>query len=406
MIDLYLLSVLAFLAVLAVLIYRDRKNIEYKYIIVIKKTKIGMHFLNNVANAAPRFWKVFSTVSIFVALVVMGYTLYMFGETVKLILEQKLTTPALQLILPIPQTQPMSGPGYILIPFWFWIIVLPFILLPHELMHGVIARVEKVRVTSVGLFLFAIFPGGFVEPDEKGMKKAKIISRLRIISVGSVANFVLVVALLLCTQFLVWPSAVRNGIVITDVGTNNTLVSLGLKDGSVIQEINGKQMRPDFWGDFQYAYASLLFTGKNVTADNVRAYTSVVYLNRVLGNYEAGDSILIKVDNKFYNLTVPTATNSTNNNAAYVEPVFTINSAKNEPLFSVALPLVWWCTLIGAAVAAVNLMPIYPLDGGLMVDSILEFVVKREKVRKKIVIAVTTLVIALLVFTIIGPLIL
>ena len=37
----------------------------------------------------------------------------------------------------------------------------------HEFSHGILARVENVKINSIGLLLFAIIPGAFVEPDEE-----------------------------------------------------------------------------------------------------------------------------------------------------------------------------------------------------------------------------------------------
>ncbi len=169
----YFWSVVAFFAILAVLIYRDRKKIEFhNYVLAMRKTKRGRHFIYRVADASPRFWKALSTVAVIAAFGLMAYGIYIILLSTQLIFAEIITVPALQLILPVPQAQPVSGFGFIGVPFWFWILIVPFVLFPHEFAHGIIARVNKVRIKSVGLIQLLIFSGAFVEPDENQIKKS------------------------------------------------------------------------------------------------------------------------------------------------------------------------------------------------------------------------------------------
>jgi len=399
MVDIYLLSVIIFFGILGILIYRDRNNIEFKYILITKKTKTGMKFINNLAKLSPTFWKIFSTIGIFAAILVMIFAIYGFILNGYMVVQKKVQIPALQFIFPLPQPQPVTGPGYILIPFWFWIIVLPFILLPHELMHGVIARVEKIRITSVGLFILAIFPGGFVEPDEKMMKKSGVMSRLRIISVGSFANFIAVLALFLLAQYILWPTFVSDGVVITSVNKTESIGLAGIKEDMVLQEMGGKKIKTGF-DDFETIYGLLLFKSRNVTEENVKSFVSSLSVIRYLKDYKPGDSVIVKVDDKFYDIKL--GSNPDDPEMAYMGINSTIKVNGNG--FSVLFPLIWWCYILGLAVAILNILPIYPLDGGLIVDSLAEKVTKKQKTRKRIVLTITFITISLLAFNFAGPL--
>ncbi len=63
--DYYLLSVIAFFALLAVLIYRDRKKIQISYyLLYMRRTARFRNFIDSIAKASPRFWKVFGTVGV------------------------------------------------------------------------------------------------------------------------------------------------------------------------------------------------------------------------------------------------------------------------------------------------------------------------------------------------------
>ncbi|ABK13971.1 MAG: site-2 protease family protein [Methanothrix sp.] len=89
---------------------------------------------------------------------------------------------------------------------WGWIALCVTIVV-HELSHGILCRVEGIRVKSMGL-IFLLFPiGAFVEPDdselfgdEKNPPKATCQARIRILSAGVIANF-LVAALALSLFF-------------------------------------------------------------------------------------------------------------------------------------------------------------------------------------------------------------
>jgi len=53
-----------------------------------------------------------------------------------------------QFVLPTFEATTSAGPGYILIPFWYWIIIIASILVPHELFHGIVARAEKIKLNK------------------------------------------------------------------------------------------------------------------------------------------------------------------------------------------------------------------------------------------------------------------
>ncbi len=94
--------------------------------------------------------------------------------------------PGLGLLVPgveIPGS-PISIPLHAI----FGLIVL---IVVHEVAHGVVARMEQIKVKSMGLLTAGIFPiGAFTEPDEKQLKRVQTIKRMRVFSVGSMSNFV------------------------------------------------------------------------------------------------------------------------------------------------------------------------------------------------------------------------
>ena len=103
-------------------------------------------------------------------------------------------TPSVSIIIPGVE---MPGSS-IYIPFVYGLIALATVLVVHEFSHGIQSVGEKISIKSIGLLLFAIIPGAFVEPDEEELKNAKRSSRLRVYAAGSVANITLaLIAMLL-----------------------------------------------------------------------------------------------------------------------------------------------------------------------------------------------------------------
>lgn len=136
----------------------------------------------------------------------------------------------------------------------YFFLSIPFILLVHEGAHGVIARLEKIRVKSAGLLFVAVLIGGFVEPDENEFKQAKAMSRMKVVAAGSTANILfslIIAALLLTTPFFatILPAPARPvfygseaGIFISAVQPGSPAESAGLFPDDVIVIANGRKV--------------------------------------------------------------------------------------------------------------------------------------------------------------------
>ncbi|MBU4124542.1 MAG: site-2 protease family protein, partial [Nanoarchaeota archaeon] len=204
--DIYLISIILFFTIVGSLLYKYRKKVDYKYyVLFMVRTKRFSKLIDRIANKSPKFWKFISTIAILVCFYYMAQGVYLLLVQSKAIMLGTITQPGLQLVLPSLGATASSGPGYMLIPFWFWFITIACILIPHELSHGIIARAEKIKLKSVGLLLFAIFPGAFVEPDEKQLKKSSTLKKLRVFAAGSGANFLVAAFVLLLASYIIWP---------------------------------------------------------------------------------------------------------------------------------------------------------------------------------------------------------
>ena len=288
------------------------------------------------------------------------------------------------------------GPGFIGIPFWFWIIAVSIILIPHEAMHGIIARAEKIKLKDVGLMLLAIFPGAFVEPDEKQIKKSKLMTKLRIFSVGSFINITIGFLVILLAQNLLWAPNV-SGILITDVNETAPAGQAGLQPGMVIQSIDGVDLSMNF-----YDYAFLSLTVDDSNTENITQLMSSYILAERLSHYKPRDVVDLKVDGNDYNITLGSRyLNDNYPDFAYIG-IGSKAYAKDISLFYSVFPLTGLIAILSILVGIFNILPIYPLDGGLIVQAIAEKYSKKRS--QQITMAITLFVAMILIFIIVAPL--
>ena len=75
---------------------------------------------------------------------------------------------------------------------WFALVfaVVMFAVVIHEFGHGLLSRVEKIRVKYTGILALVIPIGAFVEPDEEEIEKSPLSTKLRMFAAGITNNLV------------------------------------------------------------------------------------------------------------------------------------------------------------------------------------------------------------------------
>jgi membrane-associated protease RseP (regulator of RpoE activity) len=372
--DLYLTSVLAFFAVLGVIIYKDRKNVEVKYILLMRKTKKGIVFLDKIAKY-KKFWGIVGILGVIIAFYLMFTGVFTLTEYGRKLITREVKAPGLSFIFPSPTSEAIAGPGFIGLPFWDWIIIIASVMIPHELLHGILSRVEKIKVKSMGLLLFAIFPGAFVEPDEKQLKKSKLLTKLKIYAAGSFANFLVASLLFLPSVNLgalnlnlnvgllpnvLWPAYVPGPIVLTDVNSSSPAYEGGLRAGMVLAKVNNMPINA--------SYTEFAATGGNN------------YLLEEAGNLKPGDNITVVANDTTYKITVGKQVGDSTR--PYLGITYRpIVNGDDSFVFGFMFQLFYlltWMWMLSLAIAIVNISPIYPLDGGLIVEALAEKVSRKH----------------------------
>lgn len=142
--------------------------------------------------------------------------------------------PTPQEALGLPGINPFIPIGYGLLALVIGVVL-------HELMHGVIARSQKIGVRSIGVLWLVVPIGAFVEQDDTEMNAAPRRQRARVASAGVLANLVLAVIFFLLLAGLVSTSvqARSNGVEIVQVVGGTPASALGLVPGDLITSVNG-----------------------------------------------------------------------------------------------------------------------------------------------------------------------
>src|SRR5438132_2801707 len=232
------------------------------------KTVRGRQWIDRLARPA-RFWRFFGDL----AIVLVGIT--MFGTTLLLLWEATLVQspavrgnpPSPDLLLGLPGINPI-------IPLGYGIFGLAVAIILHEFSHGILARVAKIKIRSLGL-IFLIFPiGAFVEPDEEELRALPRHERARLYAAGPATNMLLALtfAVLFSSVMMASVTPVHDGVGIVGFTEGGSPAqSANIDAYTVITEVNNTPVRP--YAHFRAAVL-LVVPGQNVSVRTFNPSTS------------------------------------------------------------------------------------------------------------------------------------
>ncbi len=185
----FILSLIFWVVVLLLIrVLRNKKEAYYLWfpMLAMFKTRKLNNFITKISKKAPKFWKIFWTIGIFVSFSFTIYALYFFFTNfVNLIFNPRVEQAIVPLIPGVTINLPVMM--YLILP-------LLFILTTHEFAHGISAGVDGVDIKSTGVLgagiFFIIGFGAFVEVDERALNSRKFHrnTRLRIAAAGTYVN--------------------------------------------------------------------------------------------------------------------------------------------------------------------------------------------------------------------------
>ncbi len=341
-----------------------RRGVTFESGAAVFRTKRGLRAIDSFAKKHPIFLLHFGNVAVVLGIFLSAFVLFNFCYNLYfVILRPKVAIPGATFVFP------GLIPG--LTVYW-WLIAVGTLMLVHEVSHGLLMRVHNIPTKSMGGLLLGVLPGAFVEPDEKKLARAPIPHRLRIYAVGSIANILLSFLCLLLTLALLSPMP---GVYVWAVRENGPS--------------HGK-----------------LQPGMRILAIHNLTIGSPDDLNKV-ENIKPGDNIRILTDNGEYWVVADNYYSENEGNlgflpawalprSSFLNPLViastTVSELRGWPVFhrfwyrsSVPWPLIdllKWIFLLNFGVGLFNLLPMLPLDGGGMLQAILERWMPKKRARK------------------------
>lgn len=346
--DIYLVSIIIFLGLFAGLILKDRKNIEFKGILITRRTKKGRKLIDNIANISPRFWKTIGSIGVLVCFGGMIFGVYFLINT----LLAPTGAPSLSIVIPFPSSEATIGYGYIGVPFWYFIIGVLSLVFVHEGMHGILSRAEGIKIKNLGLLLLAVIPGAFVEPDEKQLKKASWKTQIRIYAGGSFSNFLLAGFVFLLLLLVISPVFLMEGV-------------------GYLGYVNSTQHEQD-----PYPAQKLNITDPIIYMNGERI-SDVEDLSNFMQGTRPGQIVSLQTYNKTYEVIL--AENPDNPEQGFIgvsgvqQTRMIKSSFVGTPFYgsiNFLVEMLNWIFMLNLGVGLVNIFPIKPLDGGLMIESL------------------------------------
>ncbi len=333
----------------------------YPFLVILRSEKL-VEVFDRIAGWRPLLWRVLGNMGLAVGFGLMAFAVFFLARNLGVYLFAPQQAGVQNIVIPL-----IIGVTIRLEHLPYMLLALGVVLITHEGMHGLIARLEKIKLKSTGIFLAFIFPGGFVEPDEEEFKKAPVGARARVAAAGSFANIVVGVLVVLLMIGLFAP--LESGVIVLEREEGE-----GPGVGEVILSVNDTPVNR--------------FTlGQNITAQ---------------------DELIVRTSGKTYTLklskpvNVPLAWIIRSMGVTRIDYYYPMKMGGLSPqqTYTVYRTL-WWTQLIAVGVAIFNMLPIHLLDGHLLITSLLEARIRDQRKLKALASTISAACIALLASNII-----
>jgi membrane-associated protease RseP (regulator of RpoE activity) len=340
---------------------------------------------------------------------------------------------------PSPETM-LGLPGINkFIPLGYGIFGLAIAIIVHEAAHGVLMRHGKIALKSLGLLFFVVPVGAFAEQDEGDMKKGSRRGRMRVFAGGPMANLLLAFVCMVVFASVMMPAVqpAHKGVGVMRVGAG-TPADGTLEKTMIITSFNGTAVVD--YADFSDAIA--LTKANQTVAVGVYYQGTARTVNVTLGDrgdYVSGASNAGKGYLGINGGTVSTDSFHPIAGAKNATALFrnflifmTLPISGGSPVegtqmdfYTVAGPLdagtfwllanaVYWVFWLNLMVGLTNVLPAVPLDGGYIYKDWLEKLFAKMGLKggnleaqvvlvDKIVLATSFLVLAMILWPLIGP---
>jgi len=373
--DIQIIAAIAFVLFLIFFLFIKRKNIQVQKILfpifylILYRSNFGIKFMD-------RFSQKYRQIIIFFGYCCIGLSIIgmvFISINIILMIWQLIVAPAVQqpgVALVLPFTN-VPGIGYL--SFFQWIIAIFILAVVHEFAHGVVARAHNMQIKSSGFAFFSliapIIPAAFVEPDEKRLMKSPDVQQYSVFAAGPIVNILLALLILLAFPYVANPAKLApfEAQITEPIGFSFSLTNkdmpaaqAGLKDGMIINSFN------------------------NQSITNANSFLETMYYC-----IKPGEKITVGTEDQSYTLiTEPAEDND--------RGIIGITNFKNErrikpqyqsfigPVFYWLKDLFKWLFLLNFFIGLFNLLPLGIVDGGRILNTLLQSTMKNKEKAKKV----------------------
>jgi membrane-associated protease RseP (regulator of RpoE activity) len=347
-----------------------KRGITFESGMAIFRTQRGLKAIDSFAKKHPTFLLHFGNLALVLGISLSIFVLFNFCYNLYFIFRQPARAiPGATFVFP------GLVPG---LTIYWWLIAIGILMFVHEISHGLLMRVHGVPTKSVGGLLLGIFPGAFVEPDEEKLAQTPTLPRLRVYSVGPVAN---ILVSLLCLLLILAFLSPKPGVYVWAIRENGpshgklqpgvrvlAIDNISLSSVDDLEKLDNFLIKPN-----DNVRILIENDGKErevwVVADN--------FYSENRGNL--GLSLTWALPRRsFFNPFLIAYTVLAELRGYTVFHPFVYQSAVPWSL----IDMLKWIFVLNLGVGLFNLLPMIPLDGGGMLQAILEKWMPKKKARK------------------------
>jgi membrane-associated protease RseP (regulator of RpoE activity) len=393
----------------------NKVRAEIKFPLILIHTPFGLSFFDKVAGS--KIAKLYARFNTYLMPFITALAVFLIVGSLMVLFSNGAAREGVRDIGPqsnllIPGLNPY-------LPWTYGWIALVLTIIIHEAGHGIVARVYGVKVESTGLVLILGIPiGAFVNIEREELARTKLKEKSAILTAGPMNNMI-VAGLSLGLLYIVVSTLVplpqqdstQYGVEIMTVGDGSLANSIGLEKGDVVLDIEGD--RVEHIEDLSRLLQSNLGNNVAITWRDTNDQ-EITKIASIPARVQPNTGILgvtitnVSPDPEFVLSRYKSAFGS-NPIAILLPPTMAEGSVPYSDLmaskysstlgssFPIIANFLFWLWFINFNVGIFNALPIGPLDGGQLYNSMIERKVSAGSTRLKNASLILTLVMVTIV---------